>query len=69
MKTHFRSDANAHLQCFASELNFVALDVFNEENLELCEVVQGEVADCITQNTFLNEELGDTLGGDGGGWR
>jgi hypothetical protein len=42
-----------NLQCFTGELDFVALDVFDKEDLELCEVVQGEVADGIAEDTFL----------------
>ncbi len=60
-----------YLECFTSELDFVALDVFNKEDLELSEVVQGEVADGITEDAFLRQArqygvkfwgLGNTMG-------
>jgi hypothetical protein len=45
----------SHLQSFARELDLVALDVFDEEDLELGQVVQGEVAHSVTQDAFLQE--------------
>jgi hypothetical protein len=50
-----RKEKGRHLQSFASELDLVALDVFDEEYLQLGQVVQGEVAHGIAQDAFLRE--------------
>jgi hypothetical protein len=48
-----RFQSGLHLQSFASELDLVALDVFDEENLELGEIMQSKIADSIAQDAFL----------------
>jgi hypothetical protein len=45
----------ACLQRLAGELYLVALDVLDQQDLELGEVVQGEVADGIAEDAFLRE--------------
>lgn len=42
-----------YLKRFTGELDFVALDVFDKEDLEFCEVVQGKVTDGIAEDAFL----------------